>query len=231
MPTNNVHKVRNVVVSNCTGTTNVQCFNLGITNGGLSATADVDQIQDLSVSNCTLSGPLGIAFMLTPIGAASFRGVKFIPTSTAPVIQVWAGFSFGEIALDGFTVLRNADGNSAPVALVQLMSGATVDRLSLTNCRVVDEEGSSYAALPSLVDVQGTVAALRVEAIDLTHVAAFASSAGLAGVTALRGGGVLAMGAQVPDAVVDANTLYLSSNAGGAPSIKVGGVAKRLTLA
>jgi hypothetical protein len=30
---------------------------------------------------------------------------------------------------------------------------------------------------------------------------------------------------------MDNNALYLSSNAGGAPSIKVGGTTKRLTLA
>ncbi len=231
MPSNNVHKVRNVVVSNCTGTTNVQCFNLGITNGGLSATTDVDQIQDLSVSNCTLSSPIGLAFMLTPIGAASFHAVKFIPTSAAPVIQVWPGFCFGEIELDGVTVLRNPDGNSTPVAFVQVLPSAAVDRLSLLNCRVVDEEGSSYAALPSLVDVAGTVAVLRLESVDLTHITTLASSAGWNGVTLLRGGGVLGSGVQVPDSLMDANTLYLSSTAGGAASIKIGGTAKRLTLA
>jgi hypothetical protein len=50
-------------------------------------------------------------------------------------------------------------------------------------------------------------------------------------VALMRGAGLLATGAQIADVAMDSNALYLSSDAGGAPSIKIGGVAKRLTLA
>ena len=227
MPTNNTHKIRNVVVSNCVGHTNVQCFNIGITNG-LTATLTPDQLQDFSVSNCTLSSPIGLAMLLTPIGSITFSNVRFIPTSTAAVI--WAWLPIGDLVLDGVTVLRNPDGNAAPVAFVSTIGGATIDRLSLLNCRVVDEEGSSYTAVASLLDIAGTVAALRLEATDMTHITALTSGAGWGGVTKLLGTGVIGTGAAVPDSVMDNNALYLSSNASGAPSIKVGGTAKRITL-
>lgn len=229
MPSNNVHKVRNVVVSNCTGTVTSYCFDLGITNGGLSPTADVDQLQDFSVSNCTLSAPSCFAWIGTPCGSIAFRAIKFIPTSAAAVVWLWS--PAGELVLDDFTILRNGDGNAAPAGFISNLGGGSIDRLSLLNCRVVDEEGSSYAAIPYLLDAEGSVAALRLETVDMTHIAALTSSAGWTNVALLRGDGVIGTGMQVPDSVMDANVLYLSSNAGGAASIKIGGTARRLTLA
>ncbi|HEV2619683.1 MAG TPA: hypothetical protein VGU23_07060 [Acidobacteriaceae bacterium] len=129
-------------------------------------------------------------------------------------------------------ILRNPDGNSAPSSLVNV--GGTLGRLSLLNCRVVDEDGSSYTAVPCLIDMSaetGTIAAVQLGAVDLTHVTALISTGDWGRVTVLRGSGVMGTGAQVPDSVMDNNALYLSSNVSGAPSIKVGGTAKRLTLA
>lgn len=229
MPTNNTHKVRNVAVSNCVGTTGVQCFNLGISNG-ISATNAADQIQDFSVVNCSLSSPLGLAYLLTPIGSITFSNVKFIPTSTAPVISCFFP-SVGELEVSGLRVVRNPDGNAAPASVVFVYNTASMDRVTLSNLAVVDEEDSSYAALPSVIDAQGGIAALRLEGIDMTHVAALFSAAGTGSVGVLRGGGVLGTGAQVPDALMDSNALYLSSNAGGALSVKIAGTAKRVALA
>jgi hypothetical protein len=230
MPTNNVHKVRNVAVSNCTGRVSNLCISLGITNGGLSSTLDGDQIQDLSISNCTFSGPLGLAILLAPIGSIAFANVKFIPTTAAPVISVMYP-SVGELELNGLRVVRNPDGNVAPASIVWVYSGASLDRVSIQDFAVIDEEGSSYASIPCIVDATGPIAALRLEGVDMTHVTALASSAGWASVTALRGGGVVGTGVAVPDSVMDNDALYLSSTASGAPSIKLGGVAKRFTLA
>ena len=230
MPTNNTHKVRDVVVSNCSGTVTSVCFNLGITAGEFS-TSTADQLQDLTVSNCVFAAPQGLALLLAPIGSLVFRGVGFIPTGAASLI--FANFSgVGELMLDDVRVIRNGDGSSVLDAFVNIYGGVTMDRVSLVNCRAVDEEGSSYAAHTSLIDNNGgSISALRLEAVDLTHIAALFSSAGTSGIALLRGGGVLGTGAQVPDSVMDSNALYLSSNASGAPSIKVGGTAKRLTLA
>jgi hypothetical protein len=229
MPSNNVHRIRNVVVSNCTGVCSNIGFVFGIFGAGLTPAPDVDQIQDFSVSNCTFSSQNVLMLLAQSCGLIRLSGVNYIPTSANPLVTVWN--AIGQLTLEGVTVLRNPDGSGAPGALVSLISGSSVDRLALLNCRVVDEAGSSYAPVPCFVDVQGAVSAMLLEAIDLTHVASLASSAGWSGVTALRGGGVLGTGTQLPDSVMEDNTLYLSSNSGGAPSIKVGGVAKRLTLA
>ena len=73
--------------------------------------------------------------------------------------------------------------------------------------------------------------ALRLEAIDLTHIAALFGADGTSGIGVLRGAGVIGTGSPVPDSVMDNNAMYLSSNANGALSIKVGGAAKRFALA
>jgi hypothetical protein len=229
MPTNNVHKVRDVAVSNCVGYTYNQCFSLGIFGGGLSATYDVDQVQDLMVSDCTLSSPNSLAVITTPFGKITFRNVNFIPTSAAAVIQSW--YPIGELMLDGVTILRNADGSYAPSAWVSSIAGSNIDRLSLLNCRVIDELGTNYAAVPCILDIGGVVGALSMEAVDMRHITALVSvAAGWGNIATLRGGGVMGTGVQVPDSVMDNNALYLSSNAGGAPSIRVGGMVKRVAL-
>jgi hypothetical protein len=229
MPSNNVHTVRNVVVSNCTGKVTTVCFNLGITNGGLSSTGDVDQLQDLTVSNCSLAAPQGLALLLTPAGSLVFRGIAFTPTGASALISGYSGL--GELLLDDVRVLRNPAGNAALDSFVYLYTGFTMDRVALVNCRAIDEDGTSYAAHSSLINNAGTMAALRLEAVDLAHIAALFGAGGTSGIGALRGGGVIGTGAQVPDSIMDNNALYLSSNAGGAPSIKVGGTAKRFALA
>jgi hypothetical protein len=227
MPTNNVHKVRDVVISNCSGFISGICFGLGIEGAGLTSTSDVDQIQDFSISNCTFSAPTNLMRVRDNIGSISLSGVKFIPTSTNPIFDL-GGYGVGELSLTDFTVLRNPDGNAA--CDVILVSG-TVDKLSLIHCRVTDEEGSSYTAMSSWVNNAGTVSNLRLEAVDMTHMAALTAGSSWTGFTTVKGSGVLGTCVQIPDANMDNNALYLSSNDSGAPSIKVSGTAKRLTLA
>ena len=226
MPSNNVHKVRDVVVSNCTGSITNICFVLGIENGGLTSTSDVDQIQDLIVSNCTLSAPTNFVRVRDNIGSISMNGVKFIPTTTNPVFDM--AYTTGELSLTDFTILRNPNGSAA--SDVVSVTGA-VDKLSLVHCRVTDEEGSSYTPMSSWVSNGGTVSNLRLEAVDMTHMANLTGGASWTGFTSVKGSGVLGTGVQVPDGNMDNNALYLSSTASGAPSIKVGGTAKRFTLA
>jgi hypothetical protein len=227
-PTNNVHRIRNVAVSNCVGVASNICFVFGIFGGGFSSTADVDQIQDFTVSNCTFASPNSFAQIQNTVGAMTFRGVKYIPQSNAAVI--FSNYSIGELTLDDFAILRNPVGNSAPNGLLSSNGSSAIDRLTLRHVRVIDEEGSSYTAVPYLLDLAGTVAALRMDEIDLAHVTALMSSFGFTNVTTIRGAGVLNCGAQMPDSVMDNNTLYLSSSASGAVSIKVGGTAKRVNL-
>jgi hypothetical protein len=230
MPANNIHTVRNVVVSNCTGSVTSVCFNLGITNGGLSATTGADQIHDFTVSNCSFTAPQGLALLLTPIGSLNFRGVAFVPTGSAGLVNGYFS-SVGELVFDDVRILRNGDGSSALDAFLYVYSGVALDRVTLVNCRAIDQEGASYTAHTSLIDCGGTITNLRLEAIDMTNIAALWGAGGTSGIASMAGHGVIATGVAVPDSVMGNNALYLSSNAGGAPSIKVGGTAKRFTLA
>lgn len=236
---NNVHHASKIVVSNCTGITSSGTFTLGISQGP-NSTTDVDQIRDFSVSNCTFSSPLGLTAITVSMGSFSLRGVKFIPFAesyfpnnpgTAPIINIWGGDAVGELLVDDFTILRNPEGNSVPAAFISTNSGSFFGRMILRNIRVVDEAGTSYGAVPAMLDLNGTVAMLRLDELDMTKFTALASSAGWGNVTALRGDGPIQANVQTPDSVMDNGSLYLSSNASGAPSIKVGGTAKRLTLA
>lgn len=238
---NNVHKAHSIVVSNCTGYTYNNNFTFGITEGP-SSTTDADQIQDFSVVNCTLSSPQGfVTGACVPMGSITFRGVKFIPIAssdhgghpgTDAVFSLWSPYPIGELTFDDFTILRNSSGNSVPAALLSTNGGgSSINLLTLRNVRVVDSAESSYGAVPAVLDINGTVSLLRVDELDMTQFTAFTSNAGWVNIAAIRGAGLLEAGVQVPDANMDSNTLYLSSNASGAPSIKVGGTAKRLTLA
>jgi hypothetical protein len=155
------------------------------------------------------------------------NSVKFTPASTNAVFDLGSG-NVGELSLTDFTILRNPDGNAAADVVY---TGGTVDKLSLVHCRVTDEEGTSYTPMSSWVNNGGTVSNLRLEAVDMTHVAALTAGSSWTGFTTVKGSGVLGTGVQVPDTAMDNNALYLSSTASGAPSIKVAGTAKRLTLA
>jgi hypothetical protein len=230
IPTNNVHKARNIHVSNCTGVVSNLCFSLGITNGGLSSTSDPDQIQDLTVTNCTLSSPNGLACLLVPIASITFSDVKFIPTTTGPVFFGWFG-PIGEMVLRDVRILRNADGNTAPSCLLSGGSGLNFGKLVLSDFGVNDIVGSSYSAVPCVLNTSGTtIGRLVLDNIDLTHVTNFVDpTSAWGGVTSVTGSGVTSVG-PVPDTNLDNGMLYLSSNASGAPSIKVGGTPKRLTL-
>jgi hypothetical protein len=236
---NNVHVARSISVDNCVGYTYNNCFTLGITEGP-SSTTDANQVQDLTVSNCTLSSGQGfVTGACVPMGSITFRGVKFIPIAasdhgghpgTDAVFSLWSPYPIAELTFDDFTILRNLSGNSAPVALLSTNGGSSIGKLTLNNVRVLDAAGSSYTAVPSVLDIAGTVALMCVEALDMTQFTALNSSAGWSGITAIRGSGLLEAGVQVPDTNMDNNSVYLSSNDSGAPSIKVGGTAKRFTL-
>ena len=150
MPSNNVHRVRNVVVSNCTGTVSSVCFNLGITNGGLSSTGDVDQLQDLTVSNCSFDFAAGTWLCcLTPAGRAFVfpAASRYTPTGRPRSRGDQAATSAGSAnccwTMCGCSAMPT--GNAAPSTASSHLYDRPhdgIDRVTLLNCRVVDEEGN-----------------------------------------------------------------------------------------
>jgi hypothetical protein len=226
LPSNNVHKVRRVVVSNCTGTTRQFCFDLGITDG-VNPTTDVDQLVDLSISNCSFSSPNGLAGLYTPIGSLRFTNVIYAPTGTAALIN-GAVSSLARLELDGLIIRRDSFANSAPTSIVGMIEGV-LGTVVLRKIAVVDTPGTSYPPIGALVSTGIPISVLDLDGIDMTHIAALVDS-GYTNVTEVRGAGVLATGASIPDSVMDNGWLYASSTASGAVSLKVAGTAKRLTL-
>jgi hypothetical protein len=227
-PTNNVHSVRNVVVSNCTGYTNGYCFVLGISDG-VNPTSDVDQLVDLTVSNCSLSSISAcLATLNTPIGSLKFTGIIFAPANTGALIQGYPS-SVGRLEFDGLIIRRTSAANSAPTAIVGLIGGA-MGELILRNVSVLDTPGSSYSAMGALVSTAWPVAVLELDSIDMTHITGVVDSNGYSNVTAIRGAGLLATEVTLPDAKMQDGWLYASSDDSGAISLKVAGTAKRLTL-
>jgi hypothetical protein len=226
LPTNNVHKVRRVVVSNCTGTTRQFCFDLGITDG-VNPTTDVDQLVDLSVSNCSFSSPNGLAGLYTPIGSLRFTNVVYAPTGSAALFN-GAVSSLARLELDGLIIRRDSFANSAPTSIVGMINGV-LGTVVLRKIAVVDTPGTSYAPIGALVSTVIPIAVLDLDGIDMMQVTALVDS-GYANVAVVRGAGVLATGASIPDSVMDNGWLYASSSDSGAVSLKVAGTAKRLTL-
>ncbi|HEV2646874.1 MAG TPA: hypothetical protein VGU46_10970 [Acidobacteriaceae bacterium] len=218
-----VHHARQITVSNCSGTSQNACFNFGFFD-----TADVDQLIDISVSNSSFGSPLGLVTVSCPSGTIRFSNITFAPSGSAWVAGLGTT-SGAEFIIDGLTIRRYADANAAPAGV--LLVDGSWGAVRLSRISVADTPGSSYSAIPAVIGASSALALLELGSIDMTHFTSLADSHGFTNVTTVRGSGVLGTGTSIPDSVMDNNVLYLSSNAGGAPSIKVGGTAKRLTLA
>jgi hypothetical protein len=235
MPSNNLHKARQIVVSNCTGRTQVCAFSLGI-NGpdGNQSLTNVNQIEDLLIENCDISSDtsakgLGWILVSDAVGLIQARGcVMRAPLGSAPFVMFNGASQVGHVVLSDITILRNPDGYSTP-ALFDNTNAISVGKLTLNGARVTDEAGTNYAAIPAALVFGAGVAELVIHALDMDHFSALTWS--FANVAIARGAGLLGTGAQIPDATMDSDALYLSSNAGGALSIKIGGAAKRIALA
>ena len=216
-------RVRHVVVTGCTGTTQSEAFNLGIE--GNQATSAPDQIEDLLITGCMFTAR-SFAVLSTSIGLLTLRDCVY--RATAPEAAMLAVQTAGanRIALQGVTVLR-APGGVATGPVVSVDGPARVQRLSIAGLAVVDEQGVHPAARCVLSAVGG-VESLGLEAIDMGRIANLVDPAsGWRAVGAVSGAGLLGSGALVPDDKVADNTLYLSAADGGL-AIKRGGTVRRL---
>ena len=234
MSTNNIHKARQIAFSNCVGSTRVCAFSLGINGPGTQSTADVNQIEDLLIENCDITSnvngeSLGWILVSDSVGLLQVRGcVMRSPTIATPFVMFNGISQVSHLVLSDVTILRNSTGNSTP-ALFDNTNAISVGKLTINGARVTDEAGTSYAAIAEALVFGSPVAELVIESLDMDHFTALAAS--FANVSVARGAGLLGTGAQIADATMGNNALYLSFNASGTPSIKVAGVAKRLAIA
>lgn len=99
----------------------------------------------------------------------------------------------------------------------------TVNEIILTDVHVRDRQLTSF-----ITGTGGTLQRVVINSLDPAWITALFSGNG--SIATVDGPGVLATGYQFADAVMVNNVPYLSSDATGAPSIKLGGTAKRYNL-
>lgn len=213
-----MHYARRITFSHNRGTTRDVAFNLGI-QGGLYTDAP-DQIDDVSIEDNDISSPNGFAMMHTPFGSLRLTGNVYTPTTATPMVQVLDPGG-GDLALRDNTILRNRDGNAA-APLLLLASGNALARLTLAGNRVTDEPGAQYAPVPFLLDIAGTLGALRIDSADLTGVAALLNPAtDVKGIAQVSGSGVLATNAPFPDRLMADGSAYISATGANAGKVCV----------
>jgi hypothetical protein len=226
-------KISRVAISNCTGSVASCVASLGLSAGGCNL-SNVDEIRDITFSNCDIThGKAGSGYAPFLL-ACNVRALKINNHIHRPLTAVTMIQSFGNVVdatVNDLTIVRGDDANAA-CAIVDVNAGSGIfQKLTLRGLQVADQTGSSYTALPYVVGATTALAELVVDALDMDKFTALFDSHGTTNITTIKGSGVLGTGTAVPDSVMANNSLYLSSTASSAPSIKVGGTAKRLTLA
>jgi hypothetical protein len=224
----NTHRVRRVVVSDCTGATDSPCFNLGIESDGASAAPG--QVEDVLISGCELSCNDGFAVVRTPFESLTFRDCTWHAPALTRGIGIRVYGQVTELVLDNFTVLRNEEGHEV---VVPIEISSPVEELVLQGVRVVDLEGANYAPLPFWLNLLAMVMRLRIESLSMTHVRAILNPAmmewGRVADGGVCGAGVLGTGMPIPDRAVGDGVMYLSAESGRV-SVKEAGVVRSVAL-
>jgi hypothetical protein len=225
-------KVSRVAVSNCTGTVQSCVASLGLSAGGCN-NANVDEIRDITFSNCDIThlGSTYAPFLLCcNVRALAINNHIHRPTSAISMMHGY-GANAVDVTINGLTIIRDDSADAAPGIVDVNCSGGTFQKLTLRGITVADQTGSSYTALPYVVGATSALTELVIDSVDMDKFTALLDSNGTTNITTIKGAGVLGTGASLPDSVMANNSLYLSSTDSGAPSLKVAGTAKRLTLA
>jgi hypothetical protein len=224
----NTHKVRRVVVSDCTGATDSPSFNLGIESNW--AADAPGQVEDVLITGCELSCGDGFAVVRTPFESLTFRDCIWHAPALERGIGLRVFAPVTELVLDNFTVLRNEEGHAV---MVPIEVASPVEELVLQGVRVVDLGGTTYAPLPFWMNLVASVTRLRIESLSMTHVSAIVNPAllewGRVADGGVGGAGVLATGMPIPDRAMGDDVEYLSAET-GRMSMKVGGVVRKFGL-
>jgi len=218
------YTIDTVAVTGCSGTFSLAAFLIGQSPGSAP-----NSVTGLVVSKCNL-----IAAAVLDL-AASFGSLSFSDVTLTPYLPYQdIGFAFartsstsgwgymgGSVSIENLVFNRNGN---YPVAALILEYGSTIGQVEFNGFAVEDPPGSSYSAVPELVNIEsGSIGQLVLDALTSTHIAAPVSAGGFTSVGSVSGAGVLATGWLFPDAVMANGVPYLSAST-GLPSIKLGGV-------
>jgi hypothetical protein len=219
------HYARRIVFRHNRGSTQQTAFNIGVE--GAAYTPAADQITDVSFEGNDISSPNGFAIMRTPFGVLRFVDNFYdAPTTRAPMIQVEQPGG-REIELTGNTILRTSAGHEG--APLFSLAGGPLGGLTLAGKRVTDETGSSFAAVPYLVDIGAPTGRLRIDSVDMTQVMTLMNPLDrFQSVASVSGAGLLATKEQIEDEIVADGSTYWSATTphAGQVCVKADGKAK-----
>ncbi|MDP9052236.1 MAG: right-handed parallel beta-helix repeat-containing protein, partial [Acidobacteriota bacterium] len=228
----NTNKITRVTVSNCVGSVRSCVASLGL-GAGACNNENLDEIQDISFSNCDIAHTEAYSpFLVTcNVRSLTIHNHTHRPLVATAFLDVSAKY-VQHVLVNNLTVVRS-DAYPAAIPIVRIagVPGGNMSKLTLRGITVVDQTGSAYAAMPYVLGAVTPLGELMIDAVDMDKFTALFDSNGTTNITTIKGVGVLGTATQIADATMGNGALYLSSDASGAPSIKVGGTVKRLTLA
>ena len=214
-----VFRARRIVVADCTGSTFNGSFNLGIE--GNQADLAPDQIEDLLITGCSFSAP-SFANLLTPIGMLTIRDCVCRTSRVAPVLIVQSPAR--EIVLEGLVALHTRE-NAVAAAFLAVVAPGSVGKLSLRGVRAVSE--GTFPPVAEVLAIDTHVEDLHVGSVDMAGFGAFVRGGDWSHIGRVRGEGLLATGAPIPEAKVAGNTFF-SAAPDGKLAIKLQGAIKYL---
>ncbi|MGA8532123.1 MAG: glycosyl hydrolase family 28 protein [Acidobacteriaceae bacterium] len=225
--------IDNVTVSNCTGTLQGGAFEIGWQDLG-----NPNAIASLSVSNCSLTGPV-VFGVSENFGTIQASEITFYPTP-----------------LDWHSQANHASGFLRPPPAPNGLTAWIGSNMLFENCKVVRRESTAFAAVifeessmigklqfdgftaqqagftgpaTALLNLgPGSIGQFVVNSLDSGHITSPVLTGEFASVGIVTGTGVLATGWRFPDDVMADGVPYISATT-GLPSIKVGGAVEAYT--
>jgi hypothetical protein len=211
-----------VAVSNCSGTLQNSCFEIGDGAGGNS-----NAVTGFTISNCELSAP-AILNIWANFGDIALKNVTLVPSNSALQAPGYAlartnrrllypdsGYYTGSSLTFENCVIS---GGGSPVAAVIVENTSTIATVEFNGFAL---QGCSGHGLVSFAS--GSIGQLIIDSVTTENIQAAVPGGAFSDVGMVSGAGVLATGWKFPDAVMANNVPYISAST-GQPSIKINGV-------
>jgi hypothetical protein len=211
-----------VAVSNCTGTLENPCFDVGDGSGG-----NLNAVTGVTISNCQLSAP-AILNLWANFGDIALQNVTLVPSNSSESAPGYAlartnlrllypdngYYSGSKLSFENCVI----SGGGGSVAALIVENNSTIATIEFKGFAL---QGCAGKELVNLVS--GSIGQLIIDSVTTENLDAPVSAGGFFDVGTVSGAGVLATGWEFPDAVMANNVPYISAST-GEPSIKINGV-------
>lgn len=221
--------IEDVSISDCTGTLQMPCFDLGDGTG-----SNPSAVGSLTISDCTFKAP-ALLDIWANFGRIALRNVKLVPSG-----DVWKqpGYAFARtnlkllnpcsgtyigssLSFENCSIERHGD---VDVSALILQNDSTILNVSFTGFSVLNASGHQSKTRELINLISGTLGQLVINAIDVSNIAnPINNISGFSNISVVSGAGVLATGWEFPDSVMANGVPYISASS-HRPSIRVGGV-------